>query len=118
MVDAYMSFTGVTGPIPGVPQGPGAFATATLSETLSNGVVLSLLSPGATSTSFPAVGSLSAIKDQDNSAYNGDFSSSSVLVDAFSVNTSVPEPGTIALFGAGLLGSALWLSRRRRAKSI
>ncbi len=30
--------------------------------------------------------------------------------------TSVPEPGTLALFGAGLLGCALLISRRRRIR--
>lgn len=30
--------------------------------------------------------------------------------------TSVPEPGTLALFGAGLLGCGLFLVRRRRAR--
>lgn len=33
----------------------------------------------------------------------------------FSLQT-VPEPGTLALFGAGLLGCALVISRRRRAR--
>lgn len=32
-----------------------------------------------------------------------------------SVTTSVPEPGTLALFGAGLLGCAFFVSRRRRS---
>jgi hypothetical protein len=30
--------------------------------------------------------------------------------------TTVPEPGTLALFGAGLLGCGLFITRRRRAK--
>ena len=31
------------------------------------------------------------------------------------IYTSVPEPGTLALFGAGLLGFAVFVGRRRRA---
>lgn len=34
-----------------------------------------------------------------------------------SATTSVPEPGALALFGAGLLGCALFISRRRRAQT-
>lgn len=32
------------------------------------------------------------------------------------VTTTVPEPGTLALFGAGLLGCALLIARRRRVR--
>jgi hypothetical protein len=35
-------------------------------------------------------------------------------VDIYSSVTSVPEPGTLALFGAGLLGFAFFVGRRRR----
>ncbi len=119
MVDSYMAFTGATGVIPGVAPGAGAFASAVLSETLSNGVTMSLDAPGVASDNFlpgQITNNINAIKDQDNAAYNGDFADTSVLVDAFSVSGAVPEPGTMALFGAGLLGSALWLHRRRRIK--
>jgi hypothetical protein len=39
---------------------------------------------------------------------------------SYSVDTtlSTPEPGTLALFGAGLLGCALVISRRRRARQF
>lgn len=34
---------------------------------------------------------------------------------SFDIKTEVPEPGTLVLFGAGLLGCALFLGRRRRS---
>lgn len=34
---------------------------------------------------------------------------------SFDIFTKTPEPGALALFGAGLLGCALFISRRRRA---
>jgi hypothetical protein len=39
---------------------------------------------------------------------------------SYSVDTTLttPEPGTLALFGAGLLGCALIISRRRRARQL
>jgi PEP-CTERM motif len=49
------------------------------------------------------------------------FSAGGGLDPSYSVDTtvtqSVPEPGTLALFGAGLLGCAWVISRRRRARS-
>jgi hypothetical protein len=103
MVDAYMAFTG----------GAVGLAISNMSETLSNGSTMLLAGPGATSTTFGAVNDLSAIKDQNNSAFAGS-AFASVLVDGFSVTGgAVPEPGTIALFGAGLLGGAFFLRRRK-----
>jgi hypothetical protein len=106
MVDAYMAFTGGA-------SGPLGFSD--MSETLSNGTTMTLIGPGATSTTFAAIDILQAIKDQTNTAFGAPGTSTafaSVLVDGFSV-TGVPEPGTIALFGAGLLAGGLFLRRRR-----
>jgi len=42
--------------------------------------------------------------------------SNNILV--VSATTSVPEPGALALFGAGLLGCALFVGRRRRSAAL
>jgi hypothetical protein len=105
MVDAYMSLTG---------NASGSLSGISLDETLSNGTFLSLTKQGTATATFLPVNALTATKDQDNFAFNGS-TATSQIVDAFSVTGgSIPEPGTIALFGAGLLGCALYLGRRRR----
>jgi|SRR5579862_2904069 len=103
MNDAYMAYTGTA-------IGGGSFTA--LTESFSNGQSMSLVGQGAKSITFAPIGSLQAIKDQSNVALDG-VAVSSLLVDGFSVPTGVPEPGTIALFGAGLLGGAFFLRRRK-----
>ncbi|HUN75627.1 MAG TPA: PEP-CTERM sorting domain-containing protein [Steroidobacteraceae bacterium] len=112
MVDAYMELTGGT-------SGTG-FATETLGETLSTGSstvgTMSLGGPGVTTTTFAPEYTIFATKDQDDTVFTGATTAamSSQLEDAFSVTGGgVPEPGTIALFGAALLGGSIWLRRRR-----
>jgi len=98
--DVFMAFTGTT-------TGTG---TASLSETLSNGVTLSLNSPGSTSTTFAPTASLGVIKDQADIAGPEGTSQTSLLTNAFSLTT--PLPGALPLFATGLLG--FWGVRRRR----
>ena len=104
LIDAFASFTGTT-------TGTG---TADLSETLSNGVVLSLTGPGSTTATFPAVPSLGVIKDQNNFSGSEGSSETSVLENGFSTTTSVPEPASLGLLGMGLLGLGL-IRRLRRS---
>lgn len=104
--DTYMAFTGTT------TNG----GTANMSETLSNGVTLSLNSPGSTSTTFAPIGSLSVIKDQDDFADSeGATSSSSLLTNAFSL-TATPAPAALPMFATGLAGFWAWGRKKRKAK--
>ncbi len=87
-------------------------ASVLLSESLSNGASLTAGSPGSPSdtVSFSGVSSLSVAKDLANVALTGGTAVSSIVENIFS--THIPEPTTLALLGAGLVG--LGLSRRRR----
>jgi hypothetical protein len=101
--DAFLSLAATDSPT----------ALSTVSETLSNGVTLSLLGAGSTSTTFAAIGSLSVIKDQANVGNSGT-AIASILQNGFSV---VPLPGALPMFLGGLGG--LWaLMRRRKERSI
>jgi hypothetical protein len=101
--DAFASFAGTT-------TGTG---TSSLAETLSNGVTLNLNAPGSTTASFPPIGNLSAIKDQNDFSGAAGSSMSSILQNAFSVTTPIPEPASLALLGSALAGFG-WISSRRR----
>ncbi len=101
--DAYAGFTGSTS----------LTGTESLSETLSNGVTISLLVAGSTTVTFSPVSTLGVIKDQNDFSGNGSEggASSSVLQNAFSLTTT-PIPGTLPLMATGLAG--LWGLRRKR----
>ncbi len=101
--DAYAGFTGSTS----------LTGTESLSETLSNGVTISLLAAGSTTVTFSPVSTLGVIKDQNDFSGNGSEggASSSVLQNAFSLTTT-PIPGTLPLMATGLAG--LWGLRRKR----
>jgi hypothetical protein len=101
--DAFMSFTGTT-------TGTG---TQSLSETLSNGVTLSLNSAGSTTATFSPKGSLGVIKDQNDFAGSAGSAESSALENGFSLTTT-PIPGTLPLLATGLVG--LWGLRRKQSK--
>lgn len=92
-----------------------------LFSAMSNGdtVVLDVLSDqfsklGANGIQIVGTGMVSL------SGFDDTFASFSLTVPSggkasFDLNTQVPEPGTLALFGAGLLGCAIFVGRRRRS---
>ena len=86
-----------------------------VSEVLSNGVVVSLAGAGATTATFAPVASLGVLKDQFNFAGPSGSAMTSILQNGFSVRA---VPGPIA--GAGLpalfaLGGLVWARRRKAA---
>jgi hypothetical protein len=103
--DAYASLAGTVSD---------SGAHATLGETLSNGVTLSLLGPGSTTVTFTPIASLGVIKDQHDfvcSSCTNSISETSDMTNAFSL-TATPIPGALPLFATGLAG--LWGLRRKR----
>jgi hypothetical protein len=104
LTDAYLDFTGVI-------QGDGV---AQISETLSNGIVLSLTQPGVAYTTFDPISGLLVHKDQLDFVALGRTGSSqtSVLTNAFSVPGPILGAGLPGLI-AGCLG-LVGLARRRR----
>jgi hypothetical protein len=106
LTDAFAEFAGTT-------TGTGR---ADLSEVLSNGVSLTLTSPGATSAVFSAIRTLGVIKDQSDFAGSAGSADSSILGNAFSV-TAVPEASTWAMMVIGFagLGIAGYRASQKRA---
>ncbi len=106
IIDAFLALAGNT-------SGSGV---ASVSEILSNGVVLSLNAPGSTTAVFAPISTLGVFKDQiDFVGPTGGFSTTSILTNAFS---TVPGP----VVGAGLpglvlaCGGLIALARRRRRR--
>lgn len=101
LTDAYAALAGnITGT-----------GVISLSEILSNGVTLSLGGPGTTSANFAPISSLFVMKDQGDSAGTNGSATTSILTNAYSLNTT-PIPGALPLFATGLFG--LWGLRRKQ----
>jgi hypothetical protein len=94
----------------------GIGAISSVSEVLSNGVVLSINGAGIDFETFPPVGSLGVIKDQINiSGPDGSGTANpSILVNAFSVPGPIVGAGLPGLIAA--CGGLLALARRRRQR--
>ena len=79
------------------------------------------LSLSSTSAGLSALGGPDTIRSYSITVIDT-FSAGSGVDPSYSVDTTVtqavPEPGTLALFAAGLLGCAWMISRRRRARDL
>lgn len=91
-----------------------AGSTATVDEVLGNGFNLhaAVPSPLDASVTFPGVSSLSVVKDAIVSGANG--TTISVIRNDFSQTISTPEPASLAILGASLLGFGAVYRRRFR----
>jgi hypothetical protein len=112
LTDAIAEFTG---------NAPPVNTTENLVETLTNtaGTVVAsidLTSPNTSETvTFAAVGSLQAVKDQDDFSAGVNNASTSSMENGFSLTTT-PIPGTLPLFASGLVGFWAW-SRKRKGNA-
>lgn len=86
-----------------------------------SGTEIGSLTLGSTSSGMSALGGPDTIRSYSLTVIDT-FSAGGGADPSYSVDTTVtqavPEPGTLALFGAGLLGCAWMISRRRRARQI